>query len=83
MAEGDWDPAEEERIMLELLPKLKEMMDYVTDQLPPGMDFGIILLAPNKHNPNAEGRVVAMTTNRDRVAVGVAQWVLNVLADRK
>lgn len=63
------------RAALALTPVAKELMDHIRERLPEGTDFGLMILVPG----NAEGRVVAITTDRDVLAFAVAQWVISVL----
>jgi hypothetical protein len=69
----------EARAALRLVPIAKEFMEDLRGRLPEGTHFGIMLLVPG----DPEGRVVAMTTDRDVVAPAVAMWVLDVLGTKK
>lgn len=60
---------------LQLVPVAKAIMDTVRGMLPEGTHFGLMLLVPGA----PEGRVVALTTDRDVVAPAVAHWVLDVM----
>lgn len=66
---------DEARAALALVPAVREIMDLVRQKLPPDTHFGVMVLVPGR----PEGRVIAMTTDRDVVAPAVAQWVLDVL----
>jgi hypothetical protein len=68
----------DERAALRLVPITREIMDEIREKLPEGTHFGVMILVPGK----PEGRVVAMTTDRDVVAPAVAQWVLEVLGPK-
>lgn len=63
------------RAALQLLPWAKEIADLVKSKIPAGLDWGVFVIVPGK----PEGRVVALTSDRDRVAPQVAEWVLDVL----
>ena len=82
MSESNWDPAAEEGYALAIAPLLNEIAEYVKTKLPPGTDFGVLVFAPSS-DPKAEGRIMAVTTNRDRMAVYAAKWVLTVLPEPK
>lgn len=69
----------DERAALRLVPIAKEFMDDLRGRLPDGTHFGIMLLVPG----DPEGRVVAMTTDRDVVAPAVAHWVMDVLSSKE
>jgi hypothetical protein len=78
MAETNWNPEEEERLLFAISPHMQEIADTVRAKLPPGTDFGVLVVAPASV-PGAEGRVLAITTDRTRMATYAAQWVLTVL----
>jgi hypothetical protein len=65
------------RAALAFVPHAKEIADMVRSKIPPGIHWGILILVPG----HPEGRVVALTSDRRKVAVGAAQWVLDVLRD--
>lgn len=69
---------DEERAALALVPLAKEIADFVRGKIPEGADFGVLLFA-KPPDGQQEGRVIAVTSDRDRVAVYAAQWVLSVL----
>lgn len=56
-----------------MVPHAKRMMDALTPMLPPGTHFGVFVLVPGE----PEGRVVAMTTDRNVVGPAVAEWFLS------
>ena len=62
---------------LALVPHAKEIADFVRAKIPDGLHWGVLILVPGK----PEGRVVAVTSDRQQVAIGAAQWVLDVLRD--
>ena len=69
---------DEERAAMALVPLAKEIADFVRRKIPDGADFGVLLFAkPPKGQ--IEGRVIAVTSDRDRVAPYAAQWALSVL----
>jgi hypothetical protein len=68
----------DERAALALIPFAREAMDAIREKLPEGTDFGLMVLVPGK----PEGRIIALTTDREVVAPAVAQWVLNVLGPK-
>jgi hypothetical protein len=78
MTRDNWNPPDEERFALALVPVMKEIADFVREKLPTGTDFGVLILVPSTV-PGEEGRVLAITSDRRRVAVGAAQWVLTAL----
>lgn len=65
----------DERAILRLAPIAKEWMQELQARLPEGTHFGVMILVPGK----PEGRIIAMTTDREIVAHAVAQWVLTAL----
>lgn len=69
---------EDERAALALVPLAKEIADFVRDRIPAGADFGVLLFAKPPAG-QAEGRVIAVTSDRDRVAPYAAQWALSVI----
>lgn len=74
-----WNSEEEERHALRMLPFAKDIADYVKSKIPPDTDFGVLIFAkplPGKK----EGRVIAITSDRQRVAFYAAQWALSVKA---
>ena len=73
-----WDPALEERYLRELVPRLEPIFEQLRAVLPPGTDAGI-LIGVRPLEGEQWGRVIAMTTDRTRVAALAGQWVLTVL----
>lgn len=69
---------QEEQATLALVPLAKEIADFVRDRIPAGTDFGVLLFAKPPEG-QIEGRVIAVTSDRDRVAPYAAQWALSVL----
>jgi hypothetical protein len=69
----------ESRALLGMLPIAKRLMDEIRAQLPDGMDFGLFLLVPTHGD---EGRIVAMTTDREVVGPAVAQWFISTKAEQ-
>ncbi len=65
----------EAREALRLLPFARDAMDVIRAQLPDDTHFGLMVLVPGEK----EGRVIALTTDRDVVAPAVARWVMDVL----
>lgn len=61
-----------------LLPIAKDVFEGLREKLPQGQQFGLLLLLPGE----PMGRVVALTTDRRKLALGAAQWVLEVLRDK-
>lgn len=66
---------DESRAALALIPFAKEIADFVRAKVPEGTQWGVLLLVDGK----PEGRVIALTSDRGKVAVAAAQWVLDVL----
>lgn len=77
MTDDDADDAER-NFALALLPLAKEVADDVRARLPAGTHFGVFVLAPAVE-PGGEGRVIAITSDRDVVLPAVAQWALTQL----
>lgn len=77
----NWNPDDEEKYMLALAPILKDIGDVVKAKLPPGIDFGVIVCVPSP-NVGELGRVLAITTDRERVSFAAAQWCMNVHYNR-
>jgi hypothetical protein len=69
---------EDERAALALVPLAKEIADFVRGKIPPDADFGVLLFAKPPAGQQ-EGRVIVVTSDRDRVACHAAQWVLSVI----
>lgn len=78
---GNWNRREEEAHVLAIAPIMKEIADMVKAKLPAGTDFGVLVFAPSRE-PNEEGRVLAVTTDRERMATYAAQWALTVLPSK-
>lgn len=76
--DDDWNAATEEAYGLAVAPLLQEIADYVRGKLPAGTDFGVLVVAPPVEG-GKEGRVLAITTDRTRMAHYAAQWVVTVL----
>jgi hypothetical protein len=69
------DLNDDARAALQFTPIAKELMNQIREQLPEGTHFGLLILVPGE----PEGRVVAITTDRQTVAVAAAQWVMSAL----
>lgn len=82
MSASNWDPAAEEGYGLAIAPLMQEIADFVKSKLPAGTDFGVLIYAPSS-DPKAEGRVIAVTSDRDRMAFYAAQWILTVLPGKE
>ena len=78
MTASNWNPEDEERYMLALVPLTKDIADYTKAKLPLGTHFGVLVLVPSSE-PGTEGRVLAITSDRTIVAHAAGQWVLNVM----
>lgn len=61
----------DEAAALSFLPHAKEIMAGVKAKLPPGTEFGVMILTGS--NPE---NVIAITTHREIVAPAVATWAL-------
>lgn len=70
-------PNTEEGYALAIVPIAKEIADFVRARIPEGADFGVLLFA-NPVERGGEGRIVAVTSDRERVAFYAAQWALDV-----
>lgn len=75
-----WDPELEERYLRELVPAIEPVFAQLRALLPPGTDAGI-LIGVRPLEGEQWGRVIAMTSDRTRVAALAGQWVLTVLPD--
>lgn len=73
-----WDPETEERLLRELVPKLEPVYQQLRALLPPRTDVGI-LIGVRPLEGELWGRVIAMTTDRARVAALAGQWCLTAL----
>lgn len=80
MSATNWNADSEEAFALAVAPILKEMANSVRDRLPSGTDFGVLVFAP-ADDRKGDGRVLAITTDRQRMARYAARWVLTVLGD--
>lgn len=78
MPDSNWDPEAEQRYMLALVPLMRECNEFVKSKLPAGIDFGLLVVVPEVV-AGEEGRVLALTTDRERMAWAAAQWVVTVL----
>lgn len=74
---SNWNPPAEERMAYLAGKALEPAFADLKAKLPDGTDFGIIILVPNTEEPKGEGRVIAMSTNRKKVGLAAAQWILN------
>ena len=81
-APDNWDADAEERHALALAPIVKGLMDDLRSKLPDGTHFGLMILVPSKER-NGLGRVLAATTDRDRMAPAIAQWCLSVAPTKR
>jgi hypothetical protein len=63
------------RFALRAAPLAQKVMDTVRDMLPPGTHFGVFILTPPHQG---EGRVIAVTTDRNVVGPQVAEWFLSI-----
>lgn len=78
MAETDGFGSDaEQAAVLALAPILRDFMRDPEAKLPPGTDIGIIIAPPFK-DTRGEARILALTTDRHRVAFLAAQWCLSV-----
>lgn len=76
----EWNAETEAGYGLALIPLCKSIADFAGRQLPEGTDYGVMILV--KPLPGQQlGRVIALTTDRERVAPNVAQWAAGVLRD--
>lgn len=75
MERPEFDTDVESRFALAISPLMREIGDYVKSKLPPGTDFGVMVVVPG----TPEGRVIALTTDRERVAFAVGQWVITAI----
>jgi hypothetical protein len=66
---------EDENAALAMIPIAKEIMDFCRRLLPADQDFGVFI--PVRISAG-EVRIIAMTTNRDRMAPYAARWALDV-----
>lgn len=67
----------EEGYAMALVPLAKDVMDYVRLKMPEGVEFAVLLVPPGRDDEGLN-RVVAMSTNRERMAFYAAQWALDV-----
>lgn len=65
-----------EAAALSFLPHAKEIMASVKAKLPPGTEFGVMILT----GPNPDDQVIAITTHREVVAPAVATWALATIS---
>jgi hypothetical protein len=68
---------QEQREALALVPIADRIFRHIREQLPAGQEFGLFVLLPHPTDPKAEGRILALTTNRKRVGFAVAQWFVH------
>lgn len=78
--EGDEAYDAEARFALGMAPLARKVADAVRTMLPPGTHFGVFILTPPHQG---EGRVIAVTTDRNVVGPQVAQWFLSTVQERK
>lgn len=67
----------DERDALALTPLAKSIADDVRAKLPEGTHFAVFVLAPT--STPGEGRVIAVTSDREVMLPNVAQWVMSLL----
>lgn len=72
---SNWNPEEEQRNLLQFANVMEPHYERLKAALPPGTQFGILVIAPALV-PGDEGRIVAMTTDREKIGVAAAQWIL-------
>jgi hypothetical protein len=65
---------QDEAFALALAPKIREMMDFVRDRLPKDTHFAVLIEA---ETPGC-ARVLAGSTNRERMALRAAEWARSV-----
>jgi hypothetical protein len=82
MSETNWNARDEESHALAIAPLMREIADAVKAKLPEGTDFGVLIFAPAS-DPRAEGRVLAITTDRTRVAQYAVQWAATVIPTKR
>lgn len=70
-------PDDEIAAVLQFVPHARELMDLLRAKLPEGVHFGLVILVPG----NPEGRVLALTTDRRRMARAAGEWIVSVLRD--
>ncbi len=68
----------EERAVLAMTPFAREIAAFVRSRIPEGADWGVLLFAKRLAGED-EGQVIALSSNRDRVAFYAAQWALSVM----
>lgn len=72
-------PSEEERLLLQMAPLGKDLMDMIREILPAGTHFSLCILAPPTENAKS-GNLVVLSTDRDVMVPNVAQWCLKMLS---
>jgi hypothetical protein len=77
MTDDNWNPPEEARMALQIGELLEPAMADLRARLPEGIHCGIIIVVPNPDDPKAEGRAIAITTDRRIVGLAAAQWIMN------
>jgi hypothetical protein len=77
MGVDNWDPEVEQAFVLALAPLMKEMADYIKARLPATTDFALLIGVPSPET-GAMGRVLAISTDRQRMALLAAQWSLTI-----
>lgn len=63
------------RFALGMAPLAQEIANRVREMLPEGTHFGVFILTPPHEG---EGRVIAITSDREVMAPQIAQWFLSV-----
>lgn len=76
MSEPTWDAAAEQAWALRAGEQLRPIFEQIKAQLPPGIDFGIVLCVPPLRG-ETEGRTLALCTDRRAVGLAAAQWIVN------
>lgn len=66
------------RFALGMAPLAQKVADTVRAMLPPDTHFGVFILTPPH---KGEGRVIAITSDRNVVGPQVAQWFLTTLQE--
>ena len=76
MARDNWDPELEVKFGTQVAELLRPFMEQLRSTLPPGTHFGILVEIPPSV-AGEDGRALVMATDRQRIGLAAAQWIMH------
>lgn len=70
---SEWNAEAEQRFALTVASELKGIFEQIRAQLGPEVHFGLLIELPI----GKDGRLIAMTTDRERIARRAAEWIVS------